>query len=270
MGKTQVAKKVGKIAVNILIYIFIAVSLFSVTLTIFSKKDADGAATIFGIQMRSVLSASMEKCDQTDVSKYKIKDIPTGSLVFIETVPEDPEEAEQWYADLEIGDVLTFKYVYVKQETITHRVTGIRANPGGGYTIRLDGDNKNSNAETLTQTIDTSEPNSPNYIIGKVKGQSYLLGQLIRALKSPTGLVFIVIVPALIIVMLEIIKIAKILGADKQNKDKEELERQKNELEILKRRLEELEGEKAADESAPDDASAETVAVPEDTPPAES
>ena len=75
MEKTQLFKKVGKITANILLYVFIAVCLFSVILTISSKKDADGTASIFGMQMRSIISPSMEKCDATDVSGYEIKDI---------------------------------------------------------------------------------------------------------------------------------------------------------------------------------------------------
>lgn len=260
MEKTQIVKKFSKLAVNILLYIFIAVCLVSVVLTISSKKDADGTATIFGIQMRSVLSASMEKCDATDVSGFEIKDIPTGSMVFIDVVPEDPAKAEEWYADLKIGDVLTFKYVYVKQETITHRITNIQANPDGGYTIRLDGDNKNYDSETLTQTINTAETNSPNYIIGKVTGQSYLLGLFVRALKSPLGLIFIVIVPSLLIMIFEILKLFRLFGAEKHKHERAELDE-------LRRRLAELEAMKlsqkapSADENAaspPQDENGET------------
>lgn len=241
MEKTQTVKKVGRIAANILLYVFIAVCLFSVILAISSKKDADGTATIFGVQMRSVLSPSMEKCDATDVSGYEIKDIPTGSMVFIEVVPENPDEAAKWYAALKVGDVLTFKYVYVKQETITHRITDIRQNADGGYTIRLEGDNKNSDGEALTQTITTSASNSPNYIIGKVTGQSYLLGLFVKTMKSPAGLICIVMIPSLIIVILEILKIIKLLGADKKRKEQEEKARTANELDELRRRLAEYE-----------------------------
>ena len=242
METTQIIKKSGKIALNVLLYLFIIVCVFGVVMTISSKGDADDTATIFGRQMRVVLSPSMEKCDETDVSEYDIKDIPTGSMVFIEVVPEDPEEAAKWYDDIKIGDVLTFKYVYVKQETITHRVTGIRSNPGGGYTIRLDGDNKSSDSETLTQVIDTSEKNSPNYIIGKVTGQSYLLGVTVNAMRSPIGLVFIVILPSLIIAAWEVLKLVKMFNADKRAKEKESFDRQQSEIEELKRRLAAFEG----------------------------
>ena len=241
METTQIIKKSGKIALNVLLYLFIVISVLGIILTISSKKDMDGTATIFGKQMRIVLSPSMEKCDATDVSDFEIKDIPTGSMVFIDVVPEDPEEAAKWYEELEIGDVLTFKYVYVKQETITHRITDKIPDSYGGYEIHLEGDNKDSDAETLTQVIFTSETNSPNYVIGKVTGQSYVFGVVMSALRSTLGLVLIIIVPSLIIVIYEVLKIVKVLNADKRKREKEEMERKQSEIEELKRRLAALE-----------------------------
>lgn len=245
MEKKKVLSKAGKIAANVILYIFIAICLFGVVLTITSKKDADGTVTILGKQMRIVLSSSMEKCDQTDVSEYDIKDIPVKSLVFIDTVPEDAAEAAEWYADLKIGDVLTFKYVYLKQETITHRITGIR-HESNGYVIRLEGDNKNSDSATLEQTIDTSVPNSPNYVVGKVTSTSYLLGVFVTALKSPIGIVCIVILPALIILIYEVLKIFRLLTEERHKKELAERDRQMQELDELKRRLAELEAGRTA------------------------
>ena len=250
MEKKQVLKKTAKIAGNVLLYVFIAVCIFGVILTVVSKKDADGTATIFGRQMRFVISPSMEKCDLTDVSKFEIKDIPTKSMVFIDTVPEDDAEAERWYADLEVGDVLTFKYVYVKQETITHRITDIDEKDGG-YIITLEGDNKNHDSDALTQTIDTTKKNSPNYIIGKVVGQSYALGLFLSTLRSPVGIICIIILPCLIILILEAVKIARVLGADRKTKERQEKEQQQNELDELRKRLAELEAERSAEKPAP-------------------
>ena len=199
-------KRIFAIIGDVLMYAFIAICIVGVLISLTSKKNPDGAATVLGMQFRLVLSESMAECELTDTSEYDIKDIPLGSLIFIKTVPEDPEKAAKWYDDVDLGDVLTFKYVYTTQETITHRVTGID-NTKGYPIFRLDGDNKNSDSETLTQIIDTSLSNSPNYIVGKVVGQSYLLGLLVRALNSPIGMIFIVIVPALLIILLEVIKI---------------------------------------------------------------
>ena len=224
-----------------LLYTFLAVCIFSVILTISSKKDPDGTSTIFGMQMRRVISPSMEKCDETDVSGFEIKDIPLGSMVFIEVMPEDPEEKEAWLSELEVGDVLTFKYVYIKQQTITHRITAIEENANGGYTISLAGDNKNHDSEVLSQKIDTSSKASPNYIIGKVTGQSLLIGTIIGTLQSTLGLILVIIIPSLLIVIFEILKIVKIVTAEKREKERTERERQENELEELRRRIAEYE-----------------------------
>lgn len=241
METQKVLRKAGKIALDVIVYLFIALCLLAVVLVITSKKDSDGTATIFGKQMRFVQSPSMEKCEMTDVSAFEIKDIPMRSMVFIETVPEDPAKAAEWYAGLKVGDVLTFKYVYVRQETITHRITAIEPKETGGYIISLEGDNKSSDDGVLTQKIDTSIENNPNYIIGKVTGQNYPLGLLINALKSPAGIVCIIILPALAIIVLEVIKIINAFSAERKKKDEEEKEMQQNELDELRARLAELE-----------------------------
>ena len=242
----QVAKKVAKIALRVLLYLFIAICIIALLITIISKKDADGTVTLFGYQMRVVVSPSMEKCDETydSIKQYDIKDIPTRSMVFIDNVPEDAAEASAWYDDIEIGDVLTFKYVYTRQETITHRVTG-KEPIDGGYIITLTGDNKATDSTTLTQVIDTSKTNSTNYVVGKVVGQSYPLGLLISALRSPLGLVFLVILPALIIMILEIIHVVQLLNEDKRKARKTAQQQQADELAELRRQIAALQGAQA-------------------------
>ena len=61
-----------RIVGNVLLYIFLAFALFSVVLSIATKKDADGAATMFGKQMRIIRSDSMSKCEQTDVQRRRV------------------------------------------------------------------------------------------------------------------------------------------------------------------------------------------------------
>lgn len=199
-------------------YVFLAICLFSVVFTLFSKKDVDGAAELFGIQMRVVTTDSMAKCDQTDVSAYKIKSLPPRTMVFTELVPSQPQEAQAWYDSLKVGDVLTFRYVYASQVTVTHRITSITPKDGGGYIIRLAGDNKNANTGQLYQTIDTSDLRSPNYVLGKVVAKSYLLGFFVSLLKTNMGIVCILIVPCGILAALEIIKLTELLKKQRQAK----------------------------------------------------
>ena len=76
------AKKIGSIILNVLLYIFLAICICSVFMTVFAKRS-NGAAELFGYQMRIVTSDSMAECELTDVSGYEIKDIPVRSMIFI-------------------------------------------------------------------------------------------------------------------------------------------------------------------------------------------
>lgn len=242
-------KKVLRIVGDVLIFVLVAIALFAVVLSIVSKKDIDGTATVFGMQLRFVQSSSMEKCDQTDVSAYKIKSIPIRSCVFVQVVPEKDLEAQQWYDNVKVGDVLTIKYTYQRQETITHRVVDIKPNEKGGYIITLQGDNKPTDGSVLQQqVIDTSasfdvssaDSRSFNYVVGKVVGQSYLLGLLVYAFKTPVGLVCMVIIPCLIIIVFEVLRLTRVLNADKKQKLQAQQQQQADEIENLKRQLAQL------------------------------
>lgn len=239
MKKTII--KILRIIFNVILYAFMIICLFGIVLTIFSKKDIDNTAIIFGYQMRIVQSPSMEESEFTDTSEFEIKDLPVKTVIFIEVVPEDEAEREAWFADIKDGDVLTFKYLYTRQETITHRVVDKIAKETGGYLIYLEGDNKTSEEGVLTQVIDTSDENSPNYVIGKVVGHNYPLGLLVYALKSPIGLIFIIFIPCLVIIIFEVVRIINVLNAEKKAKAKAKEEEQLNELEELKRKLAVLE-----------------------------
>ena len=253
--KKAIVKKVLKITGNVLVYLLMAIAIFVLVISITSKKDSDGTATVFGYQLRFVQSDSMEECELTDVSKFEIKSIRVKSCVFVDVAPESEEEKAEWYKSLKVGDVLTFKYVYVKQETITHRIVGFSEDRS---LIYLEGDNKDSDGDTLTQVIDVTAVATPNYVIGKVIGQSYLLGMFMRVINSPVGLICVVIIPSVLIILWEVLKIIRVLGADKRRAQEEEAARQQEEIEALKRRLEELEGKPTPEAPAADASGAQS------------
>lgn len=236
-------KQIGKIILDILLYLFLAVCIFAVFITLTSKRDSDGAAEVFGYQMRLVTSESMAECEFTDVSAYKIKDIPLRSMVFVKVIPDDPAEADKFYRSLQVGDVLTFRYVYTTQVTITHRITAIEE-VEGGFKISLAGDNKNAEDGQLVQVIDTSIPNNTNYVIGKVTGQAKLFGVIMSFLMQPVGIILLIILPCFIIILLEVLKIVRVLGADRRKREQEESQKKDDELSELRRRLAELEKQK--------------------------
>lgn len=244
------SKRVGKILLDVLLYLFLAICVLALLLTIFSKRSSDGAAEIFGYQMRVISSDSMAECELTDVSGYEIGSLPLRSMIFVKVMPEDEAEADEWYRSLKVGDVLTFRYVYTSQVTITHRIISIQEKPTGGFLIELAGDNKNSDSGQMTQLIDTSIPDNTNYVIGKVTGQAYLLGFAVSLLQSKLGMIFIIIVPCFIIILLEVLKIAGALSADRRKREQEEKAQKENELEELRRRLAALESNQTEDSPA--------------------
>lgn len=232
--------KIAKIVANVLLYVLLIGCLFLLTVAIGSKKDTDGAATVFGKQIRLIRSSSMEECDGVDVSGFEIGSLPIKTMIIVETVPDDETQANAFYKSLKVGDVLTFRYVYTSQETITHRITAIEEKEEGGFLITLKGDNGASETATGEQIIDTSLTDSPNYVIGKVTGKSYLLGLIVYAMKTPVGIVCIVIVPCLIVIAMEIVRIVGAVNADKREKAKAEEEKKQTEIEELKRQLADL------------------------------
>ncbi|MCH5156821.1 MAG: hypothetical protein J1G02_02960 [Clostridiales bacterium] len=238
MKKAKLTKVVS-VAVNIIIYLFCALCLLLLVFTIAGKRDTDGAVNMFGYQMRIVLTGSMEAHPDVDVSDYKIKSLKTGSMVFIKTVPDDENKAEEFYSDLKVGDVLTFRYLIgSRQETITHRIIDIKQKDTSGYVITLRGDNLSSSGATGVQTIDTGNESSLNYVVGKVTGKSYVLGWIAYSLKQPIGIALVIIVPCSIIIIWNVIKIVNAVNAKKLEQQAIENE---SEMNALKRRISELE-----------------------------
>lgn len=256
MKTRLIFKKVLKIVSNVVCYGFIALCLVLVVASYKMKKDVDRTLTVFGYQARIVQSDSMEKCEATDVSDYEIKSIRVKSLVFIQTVPVDEEEAEEWFADLKVGDVLTFRYVYNGQITITHRIVEIQEKPTGGRLLILEGDNKNASGQLMKQTLDTSlhfDLTNYNYTIGKVTGQSWLLGLLIYAVNSTMGMLFIVVVPCLIVIVMEVVKLISVFHKDKNEKILVEKQEQEAEIARLKSELAALQSKKENHEQVMDE-----------------
>lgn len=260
----QKVLKALQIAGDVLFCLIIAFALFVLIISVSAKRDADGTANVFGYQLRFVRSGSMEKCDQTDVSGYKIKSIPVKSCVFIKKAPapEDQQALKEWCSALSVGDVLTFQYskygaANIQDKVITHRIVKIEPKEGG-YIITLEGDNKNDTGSVGQQVIDTTKADGLDYIIGKVEGQSYFLGLCVYALKSPVGLVFIIIVPCMIVIAYEVIKIITVLNKDKKDRQQQEKTAKEDEIALLRKQLEELQKSGGTAEAPRQNSDAET------------
>ena len=229
-----VLQKILDVALTVIVVIVVIIAIFVLFVTITSKKSPDGAADIFGYQMRTILTGSMEKCkhedpseecDHVDVSKYEIGHLPVDTMIFIELVPEDKDEANEWYKNLKEGDVLTFQYTGMG--VVTHRIIEIEPNSTGGYEIDLMGDNRGDDGTAGVQTIITNNADSANRVIGKVVGQSVFLGKAVTIIRKPVGAIFVILVPCLLIVIVEVVKIIVILTEDKRAKRKAQKEERK-------------------------------------------
>ena len=107
---------------------------------------------------------------------------PQEHLTLIRLLPQNENARSAFYADLKAGDVLTFSYKVIGGiAVVTHRIQRIERRDGG-YTIVLSGDN---GTHVGTQTIDTSDTQSPNRVIGKVVSKSLFLGVLLCTLRQP-------------------------------------------------------------------------------------
>lgn len=260
----QKVLKALQIAGDVLFCLIIAFALFVLIISVSAKRDADGTANVFGYQLRFVRSGSMEKCDRTDVSGYKIKSIPVKSCVFIKKAPapEDQQALNEWCSALSVGDVLTFQYskygaTNIQDKVITHRIVKIEPKEGG-YIITLEGDYKNDTGSVEQQVIDTTKADGLDYIIGKVEGQSYFLGLCVYALKSPVGLIFIIIVPCMIVIAYEVIKIITVLNKDKKDRQQQEKTAKEDEIALLRKQLEELQKSGGTAEAPRQNSDAET------------
>ena len=237
----QTLKKAFRIVSDVLLFLFVAVCAFCVVLTVSSKRNEDDSAQFLGYRLLFVQSASMERCEETweEVQKYRVKDLPTGTCIFVQTVPEDAKEKEAWIRSLQVGDVVTFRYVVGQQETITHRIVSLRED-GAHYYVSLQGDNRTEG--TTQQVFDAFAEDSPNYIVGKVIGQSLFLGRMISSLKTPAGIALIVLLPCLLIISLEVSRIVGALKESGKRESAEQLEKTK-EIEQLKEHLAALQQE---------------------------
>ncbi len=118
--------------------------------------------------------------------------IKTGSLAFV-----SPS------ANYQVGDIITFKSKVTKDSTqnylVTHRVQSIRNDDGDlYYTTKGDANNAPDPLETNGLSV-----------IGKTKFTVPYLGYVIGFAKTRIGFLFLIVAPALVIVMLEIATIYK-------------------------------------------------------------
>jgi len=199
----KIAKKIGKITLQILPYVFFAISLLLIFDVIAAIKNNE-TPSVFGYGAAVVKTGSMEDA------------IMAGDLIFIKNV--DPDT-------LEVDDIITFwKPDADPAITVTHRIVGILETPDGRlFTTR--GDNTSG-----TQPFETNF--SEAYIVGLYVARSPVLGWIytrIYSLFEATGIQ--VIYPFIIIIFLLIsVSETKTIIKDLSEAKKKQLEAEKARL----------------------------------------
>lgn len=110
---------------------------------------------------------------------------------------------DQDISKIKVGDIITFisSWDINYGLTVTHRVVGISKNENGEYQLYTKGDNNQSaDGGVVTQ----------NNLIGKVVGRIPQLGRLQFFLATKMGWFVIVFIPALAIIVFDMIKILKL------------------------------------------------------------
>lgn len=106
------------------------------------------------------------------------------------------------YESLKVGDIITFSSNDPSYSglTVTHRIVGITKSESGKYVIRTKGDNNNTEDPSLVLEGD---------VFGKVILRIPKLGYIRGVLTTTYGFVIFIIIPAVIIVFVNLYKLIK-------------------------------------------------------------
>ncbi|MGG0716560.1 signal peptidase I [Robertmurraya massiliosenegalensis] len=160
-------KRVAKWASNLVTIVLFLIFVLVLFLVI-SSKASGGEPQIFGYQLKTVLSGSMEP------------GIKTGSIIAVKPGGDMTRFKE--------GDVITFQEE--RNILITHRVTEV-INNGNQVMYRTKGDN--NNAEDINPVLS-------NNVVAEYNGFTVpYIGYFIDFAKSKNGSVFLLILPGVLL-----------------------------------------------------------------------
>ena len=256
MDKAKV-KKILETVVNVLVWIFVALSLLVTVIVFAAQGSEDGVPSIFGKSLITIETGSMR-------DTYN-----PGDLVFMTKLDKEGKDA------LKVGDIITFRTsVDINEDgklgdINTHR---IYSHEEGSLIFVTKGDNNpgpdNEGKNPYTVHYDD--------IIGKCNEKDKLsgVGSVIKFLRSSLGFFLCIVLPLLLFFLYEVYSFVKLMVSERKKKavedaalNEEEIKKRaieeylkaKNEEEIKKRAIEEyIASQKAAE--APNEEAAEAPA----------
>lgn len=227
-------KKIGKLIADIIFYVLLAIFFLFACLSVTSRVTK---GKIGNSQYLVVISGSMDGEKQEE---YDIQTIPVKSLIKVNLVPSSEEKEKEFYSSLKKGDVLTFNYLSLDNTTITHRIVEDPVLEDDGvykYILKGDAVEGEENIQTVYSDGRSGE------IIGKVTSVNVPLGYFYSFLSSKVGALVLVVLPCSAICILEIAKIIYLAtenrGKKKEAAQKQVVDKKDQEIEELKRQLEE-------------------------------
>lgn len=176
-----------------LITISLSIILLVMIVVVISSKASGGEPSLFGYQLKSVLSGSMEPT------------FKTGSVIAVKPL----EDA----SNLKEGDIITF--LQSEKEVVTHRVNGV-VDQGDQVMYQTKGDNN--------EDIDTNLVPSTN-VVAKYTGVTIpYLGYFMNFSRSSTGTAVLLIVPGILLLIYSAITIFTALKDIDQPRSKKDVE----------------------------------------------
>ncbi|MCY7755662.1 signal peptidase I [Bacillus haynesii] len=172
-------KHVMKWVSNIL-YVIIFTLIIAAVIVVISTKSSGGEPQLFGYQLKTVLSGSMEP------------EFKTGSMIAVQKV-ENP-------GSLKKGDIITF--MQDENTMVTHRIIGITKNKSN-LMFKTKGDN-NQNPD--------SDPVLAENVVAKYSGITIpYAGYLLDFASKPIGTAILLIVPGLLLILYAVITVSAAL-----------------------------------------------------------
>lgn len=225
-------KKVLRIVLNVVIWIFFAFAVCITAIAISAQNNSMGVPVIFGKVPVTILSDSMK-----DTFK-------AGDLIIVDSLSGEEK------SELQAGDVITFLTDLNndgQQDINTHRIVDVQKQ--GGYTYYTTrGDNKETNTKNDDQLV------RYDMVVGKYTGVRIGgIGSALDFLRTSTGFLLCILLPLILFFLYELYRFIVLAAASRGRRALSE----EQEEEIRKKAIEEYLKEQADDRDNPEDKPAE-------------
>jgi len=176
LKKRKILKWMNSFVSAVLFILLISVA----TLFVYTKLSG-GEPEVFGYQLKTVLSGSMEP------------EIQTGSIIAVQTVEDGSGFAE--------GDVITF--MESQDKLITHRVVEVNESSDGVvYTTKGDNNNAPDSSPVLAENV-----------VASYSGVTVpYVGYIIHFAQTPNGALVFLVLPGVLMLVYSAITIWRALG----------------------------------------------------------